>query len=564
MKARTLISIAMCAPICALTLCADPVWRYWAAGDDGAKLNDAKAWNPNGVPGAEDTLGVTIGTNKPARVEAGDDLTVNNLYVGWGRKYNADGTHISDDAANDLGGRLDVSGGILNVLSSLTVGGGWADNNDAVMNVAGGRVNAASLFTGDCGSWSGKKDTINISGSGTVFAVGGGDVRFSNFSGGTTFVNITDGAKFTKETGNKVYVGIGKATLNVNSASVEINCQETWIGVDGSGVGTINLTNADWHSGTLHVGRGTGGTGVVDISGGTTVLTNNEWYGTLNLGWEASSGTMYVRDNADVTVYGWTGFGRSPGSHGIFEMSSGSFTKEELLAIRNNGGVTPTAKPTGSPDYSGADLSKLLKKKDNSEPVLANLKELNLKAGKTRILRSFLLGFILFVFAYLCACFIDVFFETRFLHVDGSYERMAAWNFGRMFRYFILYVPFCLVISTLNNMVTVKGVSDSADTAINVLVTSLGMIIFMVIGFAVTYSTPGHAEIFRIHAMLSMIFIVPVTNYMYRKMYKLTGSVWAGAVLVALFVAWRAAGYLCQRFMWYGNNEIGAFWGLYF
>ena len=189
MKARTLISIAMCAPICALTLCADPVWRYWAAGDDGAKLNDAKAWNPNGVPGAEDTLGVTIGTNKPARVEAGDDLTVNNLYVGWGRKYDADGTHISDDAANDLGGRLDVSGGILNVLSSLTVGGGWADNNDAVMNVAGGRVNAASLFTGDCGSWSGKKDTINISGSGTVFAVGGGDVRFSNFSGGTTFVS---------------------------------------------------------------------------------------------------------------------------------------------------------------------------------------------------------------------------------------------------------------------------------------------------------------------------------------------------------------------------------------
>ena len=197
MKARTLIAIAMCAPICALTLCADPVWRYWAAGDDGAKLNDAKAWNPNGVPGAEDTLGVTIGTNKPARVEAGDDLTVNNLYVGWGRKYDANGTHISDNAANDLGGRLDVSGGILNVLSSLTVGGGWADNNDAVMNVAGGRVNAASLFTGDCGSWSGKKDTINISGSGTVFAVGGGDVRFSNFSGGTTFVNITDGAKFT-------------------------------------------------------------------------------------------------------------------------------------------------------------------------------------------------------------------------------------------------------------------------------------------------------------------------------------------------------------------------------
>jgi len=326
MKARTLISaIAMCAPICALTLCADPVWRYWAAGEGGANFGDSIAWDPQGAPGAEDTIGITAGTNKPARVEMGDELTVNNLYVGWGRKYDADGTHISDSAANDLGGRLDVSGGILNVLSRLTVGGGWADNNDAVMNVTGGRVNADSLFTGDCGSWSGKKDTINISGAGTTVALGGGSVHFSNYSGGTTFVNITDGAKLTKASGDGVYVGNGKATWNVNGASVEINCQETMIGVDGSGVGTINLTDADWRSGTLHVGRGNGGRGVLDISGGTTVLTNNEWYGTLNLGWDASAGTVYVRDDADVTVYGFVAIGRSAGSTGRFEMSSGTF-----------------------------------------------------------------------------------------------------------------------------------------------------------------------------------------------------------------------------------------------
>ena len=208
-------------------------------------------------------------------------------------------------------------------------------------------------------------------------------------------------------------------------------------------------------------------------------------------------------------------------------------------------------------------LSKLLKKKDNSEPVLANLKELNLKAGKTRILRSFLLGFILFVFAYLCACFIDVFFETRFLHVDGSYERMAAWNFGRMFRYFILYVPFCLVISTLNNMVTVKGVSDSADTALNVLFTSLGMIILMLISFGYTYWNAGNPDIFHIQCTLSIIPLVPLCNYIYRKFYKLTGSVWLGAFFVAILIAWRCAGYISHQFMWYGSNEVAAFWGIY-
>lgn len=209
-------------------------------------------------------------------------------------------------------------------------------------------------------------------------------------------------------------------------------------------------------------------------------------------------------------------------------------------------------------------LKWIFKKNQPSEPVLATLAELNIKAHWSRVLKTVLLGYILFIAAYLSACFIDVFFETRFLHVDGSYEVMQAYNFGRMFRYFIVFLPFCLVVSTLNNMVTIKGVSEGKDTLINVLVTTLGMIIFMIIGFAVTYRAPGAPQIWSMHSMLSIIFITPYVNYIYRKMYKLTGSVWAGAILVALFLAWRAAGYLCQRFMWYGNNEVAAFWGLYF
>ena len=208
-------------------------------------------------------------------------------------------------------------------------------------------------------------------------------------------------------------------------------------------------------------------------------------------------------------------------------------------------------------------LSKLTKKfGSNEEPVLSSLKEMHVFEGWKDFFKAVLLAGILWTCAYLFAAFIDKFFETRFLHVDGSYELMQVWNFGRMFRYFILYFPFCIVISTLNNMVRIKGVSDSADTAINVLVTTLGMILFMGIGFLVTYSKPGHAEIFHIHAMLATIFLIPALNYIYRKFYKLTGSVFVGAALAALFLAWRSAGYLCQRFMWYGNNEISAFWGI--
>jgi hypothetical protein len=208
-------------------------------------------------------------------------------------------------------------------------------------------------------------------------------------------------------------------------------------------------------------------------------------------------------------------------------------------------------------------LSKLTKKwGEGKDPVLANLKEMHVWNGAKVFFKSILLAITLWACAYLSAAFIDKFLETRFLHVDGSYELMQAYNFGRMFRYFIIYLPFTLVISTLNNMVTIKGVSDTADTAINVFVTSLGMILFMGIGFLVTYSAPGHKEIFHIHAMLATIFVVPAMNYLYRKMFKVTGSPIVGGTLVALFLAWRSAGYLCQRFMWYGNNEIAAFFGI--
>ncbi len=200
-------------------------------------------------------------------------------------------------------------------------------------------------------------------------------------------------------------------------------------------------------------------------------------------------------------------------------------------------------------------------KKKGEEGTLASLKEMNVKMNWRLVLKNLLLATILWGIAYAFAYIINMFFEQRFLHVDGGYELMNYVGFGRMPRYILLYAPFCLVISTLNNMVTIKGVKESTDTLINVVVTSMGMVLFMAIGFLVTYSSPGQAEIFRIHAMLSMIFLTPLCNYIYRKMYKVTGSVWAGAFLVAFIMAWRACGYISHRFMWIGNNEIAAFWG---
>lgn len=208
-----------------------------------------------------------------------------------------------------------------------------------------------------------------------------------------------------------------------------------------------------------------------------------------------------------------------------------------------------------------AILGYINKKKHNDG--LAKISDLKIGLGIKPILKTVEIALILFVAIYAVASIINTFFDSRLLTVDVSFEVMKAYSFSRTIRYALIMLPFTLIISSLNNMSSLSNVSDGKDTAINVLVTSMGMILLMGIGFLLTYSTIAHAEVFHIHCVLSIITLVPITNYLYRKLYKLTGSVWLGALVVALLLGWRLASYISHQFMYYGPNEVSAFWGIY-
>ena len=106
----------------------------------------------------------------------------------------------------------------------------------------------------------------------------------------------------------------------------------------------------------------------------------------------------------------------------------------------------------------------------------------------------------------------------------------------------------------------VKGSVVSNSPLLLVLV-AVGLLI--VIAYVYTYSGVNNGDVLHIQCILSLIPLVPICNYLYRKLYKLTGSPWLGAFFVAILIAWRCAGYIYHQFMWYGNNERAAFWGIY-
>ncbi|MCF0237737.1 MAG: hypothetical protein HUK24_03975, partial [Sphaerochaetaceae bacterium] len=201
--------------------------------------------------------------------------------------------------------------------------------------------------------------------------------------------------------------------------------------------------------------------------------------------------------------------------------------------------------------------------KKNNKPSLSTIAELRIKYGIKNVFKALAMAVLMFAFCYAMADFINVFFDSRFMVIDGAFELMKGYGFGRLVRYFILILPATFIISTLNNMVSFKGVSDSADTALNVLFTSAGMILLVGFAYLYTYSGQNNGDVLHLQCLLSIIPFVPICNYMYRKLYKVTGSVWLGAFFLALFIAWRLSSYISHQFMFYGNNEVAAFWGIY-
>lgn len=194
---------------------------------------------------------------------------------------------------------------------------------------------------------------------------------------------------------------------------------------------------------------------------------------------------------------------------------------------------------------------------------VAGLKDVHLAYGWKNFFKSLFIGAILFTAFYVCAAFIKGAFSTRFMFADHSFEMMPAYGFMRVVKYTLLMLPFTLVISTLNNLWSLKGVSDRADTVINVAVTSFGAELCVFLAMILTFSSPNHGVVFNLHTILPVIMLAPIMNYLYRKLYKLTGSVWVGAVVVAVLLAWRQAGYVSHQFIYWGPDPIKAFWGFY-
>ena len=345
---------------------------YWAeANGETESFTRAESWNP--VPTGDfvpsDVLVLNKGNNKTALLSEGS-VTVDTFYVGWG---SLDGG-TSSSVANDHGGRLDITGGALNVTNILYIGG-YRSAYSNIVNVSGGSLVVSALRMGDYydSKSNGKCDVLRISGNGVVSNTTGEAQMAVRSGGSSTRVEISGNGAFVSRKPVKLgTANAGKAVVALDDNGVmELSAQNLYVGNTAGSSATLTLdgSSAVRDVYDLCLGYVAASTGRVEVAGNASLSASHYLYvGRLG------EGELTIRGGVvSVTSSVEFGFSGASGNAAVLNLDGGKLIARKLVvagspaAVLNwNGGTLESS------TYSYAD--------GNIIPADANL-TVNVLAG---------------------------------------------------------------------------------------------------------------------------------------------------------------------------------------
>ena len=167
----------------------------------------------------------------------------------------------------------------------------------------------------------------------------------------------------------------------------------------------------------------------------------------------------------------------------------------------------------------------------------ANIKELNLKISAGAFFKSLLLTVIIVALCYVVMLISMRVFNQDFRFYESMFTEMRpeCWLFA--LPYFILFTIMYLSINLGINYGARKDISEGKELVMNVLFNSVGPWLVVVGSFLSRLAWTGRS-FSEFTLSYSMLFYIPVSVIINRKLFKMTKSVWLGALVNAALVSW--------------------------
>ena len=166
------------------------------------------------------------------------------------------------------------------------------------------------------------------------------------------------------------------------------------------------------------------------------------------------------------------------------------------------------------------------------------LEDTRLKMPVRNVLKMFLVATILFVLAYISVEFINRIFYMDYRFWMIGFDVMDARQLFATLRFALVLIPIFLVSGVFINSGRMKDMSEGKNTALNVLISDLGLIILAIIIYTISISRDIPAPTAWFCSCFGALFLVPINAYITRKMYNISGNIWLGAFINSYLVAW--------------------------
>ena len=159
-----------------------------------------------------------------------------------------------------------------------------------------------------------------------------------------------------------------------------------------------------------------------------------------------------------------------------------------------------------------------------------------LKTSGKAVLSALALSVCLIAAAYISLGVIRYLFGEDYRFWNNVFGAMKVEYWWLALKFAVLIFLPVLAINVLTNYTVRTDIPEWKDTLFVIVSSAAGVWLCCMLNVIVLHS--GGAAICNWNSSLALILMLPLTTYLSRKIYKLTGSVWLGTILVTLLVSW--------------------------
>lgn len=185
--------------------------------------------------------------------------------------------------------------------------------------------------------------------------------------------------------------------------------------------------------------------------------------------------------------------------------------------------------------------------------------------GFVNILRSVFMGIAFIAAAYTALCAIEYLFQQDFRWWMTAYTELKANHWWYVITYGAILLPFFLLISMGLNYLsdrTLKGRKPWQDLLITVLVNSAGLWLLWAVSTGLAYTGVTQGYLFTSFILTyGALLTVPINVFVLRASYLKTRTIWTGAVIASLMVAWLLVSTSGMNGSWIPQTWLSVFLG---